>query len=67
VLVNRTKVLAQVLKKQSTTIAIMIVAPGDPLDRDPKLVLGDVLDGYVSIEGAREDYGVVVRLEELYY
>jgi N-methylhydantoinase B len=38
---------------------------GDPLDRDPELVLGDVLDGYVSIEGAREDYGVIVRSEEL--
>jgi N-methylhydantoinase B len=38
---------------------------GDPLDRDPELVLGDVLDGYVSIEGAREDYGVIVRPEEL--
>jgi N-methylhydantoinase B len=38
---------------------------GDPLDREPELVLGDVLDGYVSIEGAREDYGVVVRPEEL--
>ena len=38
---------------------------GDPLDRDPELVLGDLLDGYVSIEGAREDYGVVVRPEEL--
>jgi N-methylhydantoinase B len=38
---------------------------GDPLDRDPELVLGDVLDGYVSIDGAREDYGVVVRPEEL--
>lgn len=33
---------------------------GDPLERDPELVLGDVLDGYVSIEGAREDYGVVI-------
>jgi N-methylhydantoinase B len=38
---------------------------GDPLDRDPELVLGDVSDGYVSIEGARDDYGVVVRQEEL--
>ena len=33
---------------------------GDPLERDPEAVLGDVLDGYVSIQGAREDYGVVV-------
>ncbi|MFQ5762765.1 MAG: hydantoinase B/oxoprolinase family protein [Candidatus Bathyarchaeia archaeon] len=33
---------------------------GDPLERDPKLVLEDVIDGYVSIERARRDYGVVV-------
>lgn len=34
---------------------------GDPLERDPKLVLEDVIDGYVSIERARKDYGVVVK------
>jgi N-methylhydantoinase B len=34
---------------------------GDPLERDPKQVLDDVLDEYVSIEGARHDYGVVLR------
>ena len=33
---------------------------GDPLDRDPELVLGDVLDGYVSLTGAREDYAVII-------
>lgn len=33
---------------------------GDPYTRDPDLVLGDVLDGYVSIEGARKDYGVII-------
>ena len=33
---------------------------GDPLERDPKLVLRDVLDEIVSIEKAREDYGVVI-------
>ena len=37
---------------------------GDPLERDPELVLGDVLDGYVSIAGAREDYGVVIGPDE---
>ncbi|HEX9146036.1 MAG TPA: hydantoinase B/oxoprolinase family protein [Candidatus Binatia bacterium] len=37
---------------------------GDPLERDPDLVLGDVLDGYVSIAGAREDYGVVISRDE---
>jgi N-methylhydantoinase B len=33
---------------------------GDPLDRDPAAVLDDVLDEYVSEEGARRDYGVVL-------
>ncbi|MFE4667030.1 hydantoinase B/oxoprolinase family protein [Streptomyces sp. NPDC056716] len=33
---------------------------GDPLDRDPGAVLDDVLDDYVSVEGARYDYGVVI-------
>lgn len=33
---------------------------GDPFRRDPERVLSDVLDGYVSIERAAEDYGVVV-------
>ncbi|MGQ0824995.1 MAG: hydantoinase B/oxoprolinase family protein [Actinomycetota bacterium] len=40
---------------------------GDALDRDPRAVLDDVLDEYVSIDGARRDYGVVLTgsLEEL--
>jgi N-methylhydantoinase B len=33
---------------------------GDPLDRDPQAVLDDVLDEYVSHEGAERDYGVVL-------
>lgn len=33
---------------------------GDPLDRDPERVLADVQEGWVSVEGAREDYGVVI-------
>jgi len=32
---------------------------GDPLDRDPARVREDVLDGYVTREGAERDYGVV--------
>src|SRR5262249_60029657 len=31
---------------------------GDPLDRPAERVLDDVLDEYVSVEGARRDYGV---------
>lgn len=38
---------------------------GDPFERDPEWVLGDVLDGYVSIGGAREDYGVVIDAQAL--
>jgi N-methylhydantoinase B len=34
---------------------------GDPLEREPERVLEDVLDEYVSVEGARRDYGVVLR------
>jgi N-methylhydantoinase B len=36
---------------------------GDPLERDPGLVLADVLDGKVSPESARETYGVVLVSE----
>jgi N-methylhydantoinase B len=34
---------------------------GDPLERDPALVLQDVIDDYVSIERAAKDYGVVIK------
>ena len=34
---------------------------GDPFVRDPADVLDDVLDGYVSVEDARRDYGVVIE------
>jgi N-methylhydantoinase B len=33
---------------------------GDPLERDPRRVLDDVLDGYVSLTSARERYGVSI-------
>ena len=34
---------------------------GDPLERDPKLVLKDVRDEKVSVKRAREAYGVVIN------
>ena len=34
---------------------------GDPFERDPERVLDDVVNGYVSVEAAERDYGVVVR------
>ncbi|WP_410662357.1 hydantoinase B/oxoprolinase family protein [Amycolatopsis sp. lyj-84] len=33
---------------------------GDPCEREPEAVLADVVDGYVSVEAARELYGVEV-------
>ncbi len=35
---------------------------GDPLERDPQRVLDDVRDGFVSIDAARSEYGVVVAV-----
>ncbi|MDO5032135.1 hydantoinase B/oxoprolinase family protein [Corynebacterium sp.] len=34
---------------------------GDPLKRDTTAVLEDVIDGYVSVERAAKDYGVVIK------
>jgi len=33
---------------------------GNPLEREPEMVESDVMEGYVSVEKAREDYGVVI-------
>jgi N-methylhydantoinase B len=33
---------------------------GDPLERDPERVRWDVIEGYVTVEHARDDYGVVL-------
>ncbi|MFC1902889.1 hydantoinase B/oxoprolinase family protein [Chloroflexota bacterium] len=38
---------------------------GDPLERDPEIVEQDVMKGYVSLEKAREDYGVVIDPQTL--
>jgi N-methylhydantoinase B len=38
---------------------------GDPFEREPELVLQDVLRGLVSSEAAERDYGVVIRDGEI--
>ncbi len=38
---------------------------GDPLERDPQEVEQDVFNEYVSIEQARNDYGVVIDSKRL--
>ena len=36
---------------------------GDPLERDPESVLRDVRNELVSMNSARDDYGVVIKLD----
>lgn len=38
---------------------------GSPLERDPQRVLQDVINGYVSVACARDEYGVVIRESEM--
>ena len=38
---------------------------GNPLARDPEMVVNDVIEGYVSLERANADYGVVINPETL--
>ena len=38
---------------------------GDPLEREPERVAEDVRHGFVSIDGAKRDYGVVIDEESL--
>lgn len=36
---------------------------GDPLERDPEKVKDDARDGFISLEAARNTYGVVLHTE----
>jgi len=51
------------------TVAVIATAGGGgwglPFRRDPKLVRKDVLDGYVTLESAARDYGVVLDPQTL--
>jgi N-methylhydantoinase B/oxoprolinase/acetone carboxylase alpha subunit len=38
---------------------------GNPLDREPERVARDVIQGYVTLEKAREDYGVIIHPKTL--
>ena len=38
---------------------------GDPMRRDPSAVERDVRAGYVSIDAARQEYGVIIHPETL--
>ena len=36
---------------------------GEPFAREPQRVLDDVLDGLISIDTARRDFGVIIRAD----
>ena len=36
---------------------------GDPLDRDPEKVRWDVVEGFVSLEAAKREYGVILATD----
>jgi N-methylhydantoinase B len=38
---------------------------GNPLEREPEMVESDMIEGYVSIEAAKKDYGVVIDLNTM--
>jgi N-methylhydantoinase B len=38
---------------------------GDPLERDPQLVLEDYKDGLIRLETANKSYGIIINLEKL--
>jgi N-methylhydantoinase B len=49
-----------------TTVTMLVTAGGgygDPFERSVDLVVRDVKEGFVSVEGARQDYGVIVDPE----
>lgn len=58
---------SNVLVQKGTRVKMMTSGGGGygpPLDRDPALVLQDVLHGYVSPKRAKNTYGVVLKEEE---
>jgi len=38
---------------------------GDPFERDPEKVREDVINGYISLESAKKDYGVIINPKTL--
>lgn len=57
------KSTGNIMAKNEVLIALTPGAGGygDPHKRDPQKVLNDVLDGYVTLEKAKADYGVVIE------
>ena len=55
-----------------TDTIVTIITPGaggwgDPFTRDPQKVLKDVREELISIERARDCYGVVIRKKDRHY
>jgi N-methylhydantoinase B len=54
--------VSRVFARKDTTVVYRTSGGGgwgNPLERDPELVLRDLREGYISIDKARDDYGIV--------
>ena len=40
---------------------------GDPFKRDPDKLLDDVMDEYISVESAKNDYGMIIEKKDGQY
>ena len=63
---KRVRLNSKCTVKMKKNDVLMVRTPGgggygDPFERDPKLVLRDVLNELVSVEAARKDYGVAIN------
>jgi N-methylhydantoinase B len=62
------KLHAKALKDLTDSDVVHVNLPGgggygDPFERDPKKILWDVIEGYVTAEEAEKKYGVAIRYE----
>jgi N-methylhydantoinase B len=62
---NRTHAQPKMLLSLDPDARVQLNLPGgggygNPLERDPQKILEDVISGYVSLEGAEREYGVVI-------
>ena len=60
------KLKSKLTIKMEQGYTLIVKTPGgggynDPLDREPELVLQDVLDGKVSLQSALNKYGVIIE------
>ena len=73
-LIKNSEKIRELPSKITTSInhneEVILITPGgggweDPFERDPSVVLEDVKEGFISVERAKEAYGVVIDKEAM--